>query len=61
MLNHYDSIGTLNQYIRNTLTSVIIKHEIQQSSKIEKNKFSLLSKGRYYSNSSLLCFRLSLL
>lgn len=44
-MKHYESIGKLNQYIRNTLTSVIIKHEIQQSLKIDKNQFSLLAKG----------------
>ncbi|XP_050065617.1 uncharacterized protein LOC126554604 [Aphis gossypii] len=45
VLNYYDSIGTLNQYTRNCLSSIIIKHEIQQSIKIEKKRFSLLAKG----------------
>ncbi|XP_060872832.1 uncharacterized protein LOC132946779 [Metopolophium dirhodum] len=45
VLNYYESVGTLNQFIRNSLSSIIIKHEIQQSIKIEKNKFTLLAKG----------------
>lgn len=45
VFNYYESIGTLSQYIRNSLSSIIIKHEIQQCIKIDKNKFSLLAKG----------------
>lgn len=45
VLNYYESVGSLNQFIRNSLSSIIIKHEIQKSIKIEKNKFTLLATG----------------
>ncbi|KAL4136250.1 hypothetical protein QTP88_007801 [Uroleucon formosanum] len=45
VLNYYESVGTLSQYIQNSLSSIIIKHEIQQCIKINKNTFSLLAKG----------------
>lgn len=55
VLNYYESVGTSNQFIRNSSSSIIIKHEIQQSIKIEKNKFTLLAKGSI-SEEFLVCF-----
>jgi len=48
VFKYYDTFGTLNQSMRNTLSAVVIKHEIQECEhnvKIEKNKFSLLAEG----------------
>ncbi|KAE9532944.1 hypothetical protein AGLY_009372 [Aphis glycines] len=48
VLKYYEAVGTLNQSMRNTLSSVVIKHEIQKCEnnlKIEKNKFLLLAEG----------------
>ncbi|XP_022165737.1 uncharacterized protein LOC111030516 [Myzus persicae] len=48
VFKYYDTFGTLNQSMRNTLSSIVIKHEIQECEhnlKIEKNKFSLLAEG----------------
>uniref|UniRef100_A0A2S2NVE9 SAM domain-containing protein n=1 Tax=Schizaphis graminum TaxID=13262 RepID=A0A2S2NVE9_SCHGA len=45
VIKYYESVGSLNQSMRNTLASVIIKHEIQHNTKIDKIKFLFLSNG----------------